>query len=209
MRFALAWIDISTGAFRVAETSADRLLADVFRVDPRELIVAEPVFYDPELKPVFDVLGRVASPAAAEPVRFGLGAGAHRPLLRRRDAGQLRQLLAAPSCRRSAGAIAYVEKTQKAERPPLSRPEREEAGSTLFIDPATRANLELLRTLSRQPRRLAAQGDRPHRDRRRRAAAGRTADGAADRPGSDRRAAGFGVVLLRRDAALRGGADRR
>jgi DNA mismatch repair protein MutS len=46
-----------------------------------------------------------------------------------------------------AGAIAYVEKTQKAERPPLA-PEREEAGSTLFIDPATRANLELLRTLS-------------------------------------------------------------
>ena len=29
-----------------------------------------------------------------------------------------------------------------------SVPEREEAGSTLFIDPATRANLELLRTLS-------------------------------------------------------------
>jgi hypothetical protein len=61
-RFALAWIEISTGAFRVAETTADRLLADVFRVDPRELIVAEPVFYDPELKPVFDVLGRVANP---------------------------------------------------------------------------------------------------------------------------------------------------
>ncbi|RWE05071.1 MAG: DNA mismatch repair protein MutS, partial [Mesorhizobium sp.] len=38
--------------------------------------------------------------------------------------------------------------TQRAERPPLSRPEREESGSTLFIDPATRANLELLRTLS-------------------------------------------------------------
>src|SRR5690606_14740926 len=47
-----------------------------------------------------------------------------------------------------SGIIAYVEKTQKAERPPLSRPEREESGETLFIDPATRANLELLRTLS-------------------------------------------------------------
>ena len=47
-----------------------------------------------------------------------------------------------------SGAIAYVEKTQKAERPPLDRPEREQAGSSLFIDPATRANLELLRTMS-------------------------------------------------------------
>src|SRR5690606_27027826 len=47
-----------------------------------------------------------------------------------------------------AGAVAYVEKTQKAERPPLERPVREAAGATLFIDAATRANLELARTLS-------------------------------------------------------------
>ncbi|MCB8830030.1 hypothetical protein LJD47_33955, partial [Escherichia coli] len=47
-----------------------------------------------------------------------------------------------------SGAIAYVEKTQISERPPLMRPERESEGSTLFIDPATRANLEMLRTLS-------------------------------------------------------------
>src|SRR5690606_15426135 len=60
--FALAWIDISTGAFRVAETSAERLTADIFRIDPRELIAAEPVFHDPELKPVFDMLGRIANP---------------------------------------------------------------------------------------------------------------------------------------------------
>ena len=47
-----------------------------------------------------------------------------------------------------SGAIAYVEKTQKSGRPPLDRPEREQAGSSLFIDPATRASLELLRTMS-------------------------------------------------------------
>ncbi|TGQ45451.1 DNA mismatch repair protein MutS [Mesorhizobium sp. M4B.F.Ca.ET.214.01.1.1] len=145
--FALAWIEISTGVFRVAETTADRLLADIFRVDPRELIVAEPVFYDPELKPLFDVIGRVASPqppslfdsasaagriarffAVATPDSFGTFSRAELSAI--------------------SGTIAYVEKTQKAERPPLSRPEREESGSTLFIDPATRANLELLRTLS-------------------------------------------------------------
>src|SRR6187200_2840110 len=44
--YALAWIDISTGAFRVAETSEERLAADIFRVDPKELIVAEPLFHD-------------------------------------------------------------------------------------------------------------------------------------------------------------------
>ena len=63
--YALAWIDISTGAFRVCETSADRLAADILRVDPKELIVAEPVFHDPELRPVFHLLGLVANPQPA------------------------------------------------------------------------------------------------------------------------------------------------
>jgi len=145
--YALAWIDISTGAFRVAETDAGRLLADIARVDPRELIVAEPVFHDPELKSVFDGIGRIAEPqpatlfdSASAPARIARFYAVATP-----DAfgAFSRAELSAISA-----AIAYVEKTQKAERPELARPEREENGSTLFIDPATRANLEILRTLS-------------------------------------------------------------
>ncbi|RUW52867.1 DNA mismatch repair protein MutS [Mesorhizobium sp. M1A.F.Ca.ET.072.01.1.1] len=145
--FALAWIDISTGAFRVAETSAERLLADIFRVDPRELIVAEPVFHDAELRPVFDVLGRVANP---QPPSLFDSASATGRIARFFEVATPDSFGSFSRAELSAisGAIAYVEKTQKAERPPLSRPEREENGSTLFIDPATRANLELLRTLS-------------------------------------------------------------
>ena len=41
-----------------------------------------------------------------------------------------------------------MEKTQISERPPLGFPEREEEGTSLFIDAATRANLELMKTLS-------------------------------------------------------------
>ncbi len=145
--YALAWIDISTGAFRVGESAGDRLLGDILRVDPRELIVAEPVFRDPALKPLFDVLGRTASPqpaplfdSAAAPGRIARFFGVATP----DGFGQFgRAELSAIS-----GAIAYVEKTQLSERPPLARPEREEAGSSLFIDAATRANLELTRTLS-------------------------------------------------------------
>jgi DNA mismatch repair protein MutS len=59
---ALAWIDISTGVFRLAETEASRLLAHILRIDPRELILPDTIFHDPELKPVFDVLGRTAVP---------------------------------------------------------------------------------------------------------------------------------------------------
>ncbi|AFL48636.1 DNA mismatch repair protein MutS [Sinorhizobium fredii] len=145
--YALAWIDISTGIFRLAETGESRLLADILRVEPRELILPDTVFHDPELRPVFDVLGRVAVPQPA--VLFD-SATAEGRIARYYGVKTLdgfgtfsRAELAAASA-----AISYVEKTQLAERPPLGIPERESAASTLFIDPATRANLELVKTLS-------------------------------------------------------------
>jgi DNA mismatch repair protein MutS len=146
-QMALAWIDISTGVFRVAETTPLRLLADILRIEPRELIVPDTVFHDPDLKSTFDILGRVAVP---QPGVLFDSATAEGRITRYFGVGTLdgfgtfsRSELAA-----AAAAVAYVEKTQIAERPPLSVPERESGGSTLFIDPATRANLEMTRTLS-------------------------------------------------------------
>ncbi|MFQ6158601.1 DNA mismatch repair protein MutS [Sinorhizobium meliloti] len=145
--YALAWIDISTGIFRLAETAESRLLADILRIEPRELIVPDTVFHDPDLRAVFDVLGRVAVPQPA--VLFD-SATAEGRISRYYGVGTLdgfgsfsRAELAAASA-----AVSYVEKTQLQERPALGIPERESAASTLFIDPATRANLELAKTLS-------------------------------------------------------------
>ncbi|MCP4999185.1 MAG: DNA mismatch repair protein MutS [Hyphomicrobiales bacterium] len=145
--YALAWIDISTGTFRLAETSKSRLAADAMRLEPKELIVSDRVFHDEDLRPVFDVLGAIVSP---QPSVLFDSASAEGRIKRFFDVSTLdgfgsfsRAELAA-----AAAAIAYVEKTQLSERPALRRPERETAGSTLFIDPATRTNLELLRTLS-------------------------------------------------------------
>ena len=117
--YALAWIDISTGVFRVAETTAERLAADIFRVDPRELIVAEPVFHDagaeagvrharPRRQPA---AGRACSIRPRRTMRIARFYGVATP----DSFGTFsRAELSAIS-----GAIAYVEKTQKAERPPL------------------------------------------------------------------------------------------
>ena len=144
---ALAWIDISTGAFRVAETETDRLLADILRIDPRELVMADQVFHDPGLRPVFDVIGRRASP---QPPSLFDSASAEGRIARYFSVATLDVFgkFSHAELSAMAGAVAYVEKTQKAERPPLQRPLREEAASSLFIDAATRANLELVRTLS-------------------------------------------------------------
>ncbi|MGF9693569.1 DNA mismatch repair protein MutS [Rhizobium sp. 0TCS1.26] len=147
VQMALAWIDISTGVFRLAETTPLRLLADIMRIEPSELIVPDTVFHDPDLKSTFDILGRVAVP---QPGVLFDSATAETRITRYFGVSTLdgfgtfsRAELAA-----AAAAVAYVEKTQIAERPPLSAPERESGASTLFIDPATRANLELTRTLS-------------------------------------------------------------
>ena len=146
-QYGLAWIDISTGAFHVAESRLARLMADIARVEPRELILAENVFHDPEIRPLIDQLGRVAAPQPA--VLFD-SASAEGRIARFFEVGSLdgfgtfsRAELAA-----AAATIAYVEKTQISERPPLGRPERERDGARMFIDPATRASLELVRTLS-------------------------------------------------------------
>src|SRR5260370_18722394 len=52
----------------------------------------------------------------------------------------------------AAAAVTYIDRTQVGRRPPLSPPSREAAGTTMAIDPATRANLELTRTLAGERR---------------------------------------------------------
>lgn len=145
--FALAWVDISTGTFRLAETSVDRLVADVMRIDPQELIVADTVFHDDTLHEAFDTLGPIVVPQPA--VLFDSGSAEGR-ISRFFDVSTLDGFgsFSRPELAAAAAAIAYVEKTQLSERPALARPERESSDSTLFIDPATRVNLELLKTLS-------------------------------------------------------------
>ncbi len=179
---ALAWIDISTGAFRVAETAPDRLAADVMRVDPKELVVAEPAFHDPELRPAFDLLGRIVHPQPPSLFDSASAARPHRPLLRRRHARQLRHLLA----RRAGGHLG---------RHRLCREDAEgRAAAAGAARPRGRCRHAVRRPGDarqprtaahhfRQPRRRLAEGHRPHRDRRRRAAARRTPHRPADRPG--------------------------
>ena len=145
-RFALAWIDISTGEFRVAECEGPSLAAEIARLEPGEIIVSDALYEDAELAPFWRSL------RAVTPVPRGVfdGAAAERRLAdyfavsTTQAFGALTrlELTAAAAC------IGYVEATQLGARPPLSPPVREREGSTLAIDQATRINLELMRTLS-------------------------------------------------------------
>jgi DNA mismatch repair protein MutS len=149
-RFALAWIDISTGEFRIAECDRASLPAEMARLAASEIIVSDALWSDPELAPYLRTL------PAATPVTRDVfdGATAERRLsdyfaVATTDAfGTLTrlELTAAAAC------VTYVERTQLGKRPPLSPPVREAQGATLSIDQATRANLELTRTLGGERR---------------------------------------------------------
>ncbi|MBV9556270.1 MAG: DNA mismatch repair protein MutS, partial [Pseudolabrys sp.] len=145
-RFALAWIDISTAEFRIAECDAALLSAEIARLEPGEVIVSDALYADPELAPFWRTLPHVM-PLARDVFD---GASAERRLAdyfkvaTTESFGALTrlELTAAAAC------VTYVERTQIGKKLPLSPPLREAAGATLAIDSATRANLELMRTLS-------------------------------------------------------------
>jgi DNA mismatch repair protein MutS len=146
-KFGLAFLDMSTGEFRLTET--DNLTAELARLEPGEIIVSDALYDDPELGPLLRTLP--VSPLTRDVFD---GTTAERRLASffsvatTQAFGMLSrlELVAAAAC------VTYVERTQLGKRPPLSPPVREAEGATLAIDAATRANLELMRTLGGEQR---------------------------------------------------------
>ncbi|MEO1141481.1 MAG: DNA mismatch repair protein MutS, partial [Pseudomonadota bacterium] len=149
--FAIAWIDISTGSFRVSPTSIKDLGAALARIEPRELVLPDSLYHDPEIRQKILLDERSLT---LEAVSFF---DSQMAIERIKEAFGVKSLdgfgnFSKAELSAAGAALAYVEKTQIGERPALMHPEREEAGDTLFIDAATRANLELMRTLSGEKR---------------------------------------------------------
>ena len=148
--FALAWIDISTGEFRIAECDRAGLAAAIARLEPGEIIVSDALYGDGALAPYLRSLPAV-TPLARD-VFDGATAerrlAAYFALATTESFGALSrlELTAAAAC------ISYIERTQLGSRPPLAPPVREAQGTTLAIDQATRSNLELVRTLGGERR---------------------------------------------------------
>jgi DNA mismatch repair protein MutS len=143
--FGLASVDISTGAFIVADAPEASLEAEISRLDPAEIVAPEALSVLPclarlarEMKLPVTPLGREAEAGAERRIKdyFGLatldGLGT----------------LSSAEVAAAAAAIFYIERTQLSARPALSLPTRLASGARMEIDAATRANLELARTLA-------------------------------------------------------------
>jgi DNA mismatch repair protein MutS len=143
--FGIAWIDISTGDFRVASVDEAGLAAEIARIGPSELIVAEPLFADPALQGVWRDAGAEITPLPA-PLFDSSTAGGR--LAAAFEVASLDSFgaFARVEITAAAAVLAYVERTQIRQRPLLAPPKRESAGGVMQIDAATRANLELTAT---------------------------------------------------------------
>jgi len=144
---ALASLDLSTGDFQVEAIEASSLAPALARLDPGELLLSDRLLARPELAAALEEWKASLTPQPA--ARFDSAMGKRRLEAYYRvkaldgmgDFG--RAELAA------AGALLdYVELTQKGKLPRLGLLQRLSPGSALEIDPATRRNLELDRTLS-------------------------------------------------------------
>ena len=153
--FGLAWVDVSTGALQVQPADAIGLGAALARIGPSELLVPDRLLNQggsgSRVAAQLEDWRAVLAPMPSS--RFDSTNGTKR-LETLFGVGALdgfgsfsRAELAA------AGALVdYLELTQQGQLPRLSAPRRWTSGGSVEIDAATRANLELVRTLTGERR---------------------------------------------------------
>jgi DNA mismatch repair protein MutS len=145
--YGLAALDLSTGAFTLSEADEAGLAAEIARLEPSEIVASQAVFDERDFSRIVADMRLPATPLARE---AGDGAAAERRVCEFYGVETLDGFGAFTRAEIAAAALAlaYVKRTQFEARPALSPPTRRARGTSLEIDPATRANLELTRTLS-------------------------------------------------------------
>jgi len=142
---ALAWADISTGAFRVMPCPRARLAVELARLVPRELVVPE----SPETR--FDADATECGAALTPLARSSFdSAGAERRLCEHFGVATLEGFGSFGRAELAAmgGLVEYLHLTQKGRLPFLRPPRRDAADRVMQIDAASRRNLELTASLS-------------------------------------------------------------
>jgi DNA mismatch repair protein MutS len=145
--YGLASLDISTGDFVLSEVEEVQLGPEFARLEPNEIVASESLFADPAFARLVKEAHIAASPFSRDPAT---AEGAEKRVAEFYGVETLdgfgqfsRGEIAA-----AALALAYVKRTQIDATPRLSPPQRRPRGRALEIDAATRANLELTRTLA-------------------------------------------------------------
>ncbi len=142
---ALAWVDISTGAFHVMALATVRLGPELARLAPSEVILSDATF--DAYAPIIEESGAAATPLSR--ASFDSTAAEGRIL----SLFSVNTMDAFGSFDRAEvsamGAIVdYLDITQKGKLPLLARPVKELATRVMQVDAATRRNLEITQSLT-------------------------------------------------------------
>jgi DNA mismatch repair protein MutS len=154
---ALASVDISTGEFEVGEVPAADFPGEIVRLSPGEVIAADTILANAELRRWIEIAGAAATPVPAASFDSLAGERLLKAQLAVVDLAAFGTFSRAELA--AVGALLkYVELTQIGKKPCLAPPRRSGSADRLLIDASTRASLELLRSLSgeRQGSLLAA-----------------------------------------------------
>ncbi|AZB62366.1 DNA mismatch repair protein MutS [Cereibacter sphaeroides] len=139
---ALAWADISTGELSVTACPLPRLMPELARLAPRELLVADERELDwiEEVGCALTPLSRASFDSASAEKRlcalFGVGTLESFGNFTRAELSAMGAL------------VDYLDLTQRGKLPLLRPPVRETVGGTVQIDAATRRNLEITQALA-------------------------------------------------------------
>jgi DNA mismatch repair protein MutS len=145
--YALASVDISTGECLVGECAGADLAGELARLAPKEVLLGVTLDGDRKLRATIEGLGAALTPL---PDVYFSSAGGTAALKRELGVAALDAFGTFSRTELSAFAalLKYIEITQIGQRPVLRPPRRAGCSSLLMIDAATRANLELVRSLS-------------------------------------------------------------
>jgi DNA mismatch repair protein MutS len=151
-RLALAWLDMSTGAFTVQRVAAIGLAAALERVQPGEVLVSDRMLQRPEL---FGALGQWKERLTPLPAQRFDSEGGRRRLqgLYRVDALEGFGAFGRAELAAAGALVDYVELTQKGRLPRLDQPRLLGEGAVMEIDAATRRSLEIDRAVMTGDRR--------------------------------------------------------
>ncbi|MGH1398819.1 MAG: DNA mismatch repair protein MutS [Alphaproteobacteria bacterium] len=139
--YGIAWVDLSTGSFSVQNARQNDINAALSRIDAKETLL-------PDRLSGFSDLPN----ATFQPASLFNADNAKRRLEKQFNVDTLEAFgqFTRAEIAASGALIDYIERTQIGHMPYLETPKQITSGANMEIDAATRANLELTRTLSGQ-----------------------------------------------------------
>lgn len=146
-KYALAWLDITTGDFCVSKMTPSNLDAELARLQAGELIASFTVLDKKELVDVLDDWQHIISPV--ENSLFD-SSKAENNLKEFYSVDVLDGIGSFGRAEMAAcgGLLDYLQETQKGKLPKLKTPKIVGEDAVMMIDSSTRRNLELIRTLA-------------------------------------------------------------